>query len=183
MGGKKGLDSCGACSLECEMLYYIVSVPTRPSLQQIIVDKMAELRQNAAQQHSEATGLILPLPPSSQHRNIKPLVLPQVPELVCFRFSGATVSLQALLTFKDQPDVVVISFLTPAAKLCEPPPAEGLRAACWEKLAGKSCQPVVIFSLPLPSGSMYMHPSLQRKSKLLTLINSSPKFCSKLQSA
>lgn len=115
---------------------------------------MAELRQNVAQQYSEAIGLILPLTPSKEHTNIKPLVLHQVPELVCFQFSGATVSLQAPLTkFKDQPDVVVISFLTPPAKLCEPPPADGVRAACWKNLSGKNCQPVVIFFLPLPSDS------------------------------
>lgn len=91
---------------------------------------MAELRQNVSQQFSEATGLILPLNPPKQHMNIKPLVLHEVPELVCFQFSGATATLQALLTFKDQPDVVVISFLTPPAKLSEPAPADEVRATC-----------------------------------------------------
>lgn len=112
---------------------------------------MAELRQNGAQQFSEATGLILPLAPSKRHTNIKPLVLH---ELVCFRFSGATATLQALLTFKDQPDVAVILFLTPPAKLCEPPPADGVRATCWKNLSGKNCQPVMIFFLPPPSDSI-----------------------------
>lgn len=115
---------------------------------------MAELRQNAAQQFSEATGLIFPLSPSKQHTNIKPLVLHEVPELVCFQFSGATATLQALLTFKDQPDVAVILFLTPPAKFCEPPPAAGVRASCWKNLSGKNCQPVMIFFLPLPNDSI-----------------------------
>lgn len=115
---------------------------------------MAKLRQNVAQQYSEATGLILPLAPSKQHTNIKPLVLHEVPELVCFQFSGSTVTLQALLTFKYQPDVVVILSLTPPAKLCEPPPADGDRATCWKNLSGKNCHLVVIFFLPLPSDSI-----------------------------